>query len=249
MKQTFTKKDLLTGDIIEERNGDRGVVILEKDCILYQAGGLDELDIFTDDLFIDGPAREGDIFRVYRDPDGHAGFQKLYDAQPVFRRINNRATRERAAELDAKYDTKRGKALTLVLEPCFRRCDRMYVDFHDKREPDMALSEAPSMTALGKIKADRTFVRLPNTENLYLIYNRYQEERCLKGREKGEELGRFRGDSPIVSIPENDLHIYSRSLVVRMNTSGAIEDLQDGDIDKIRPFLCDMELPKQEATS
>ena len=125
----------------------------------------------------------------------------------------------------------------------------MYVDFNDKREPDIALSEAPSMTALGKIKADRTFVRLPNTENLYLIYNRYQEERCLKGREKGEELGRFRGDSPIVSIPENDLHIYSRSLVVRMNTSGTIEDLQDGDIDKISPFLYNMQLPKQEATS
>jgi len=30
MKQTFTKKDLLTGDIIEERNGDRGVVILKR---------------------------------------------------------------------------------------------------------------------------------------------------------------------------------------------------------------------------
>ena len=70
MKQTFTKKDLLTGDIIEERNGERGVVILEKGCILYQAGGLDELDIFTDDLFIDGPAREGDIFgRTCRLPE------------------------------------------------------------------------------------------------------------------------------------------------------------------------------------
>ena len=113
----------------------------------------------------------------------------------------------------------------------------------------MALSEAPSMTALGEIKTDRTFVRLPNTENLYLIYNRYQEERYLKGREKGESLGRFRGDSPIVNVHENDLHIYSRSLIVRMNPSGAVEDLQDGDIEKIRPFLCDMQLPKQEATS
>ena len=69
MKQSFTKKDLLTGDIIEERNGDRGVVILEKRCILYQNGGLDELDIFTEDLFNDGPFRCGDIFRV----DGPSG--------------------------------------------------------------------------------------------------------------------------------------------------------------------------------
>lgn len=52
MKNTFTKKDLQTGDIIQARNGDRGVVILEKDCILYQKGGLDCLDIFTEDLFV-----------------------------------------------------------------------------------------------------------------------------------------------------------------------------------------------------
>lgn len=31
------------------------------------SSGLDELDIFTDDLFVDGLQREGDIFKVYRD--------------------------------------------------------------------------------------------------------------------------------------------------------------------------------------
>ena len=59
MRKTFTKKDLHTGDIIETRNGERGVVILELDAIIYQAGGLDILDeVFTDDLFIDGPQRD-----------------------------------------------------------------------------------------------------------------------------------------------------------------------------------------------
>ena len=43
MAKEFAKKNLKTGDIIETRNGELGVVILEKDCILYQAGGLDEL--------------------------------------------------------------------------------------------------------------------------------------------------------------------------------------------------------------
>ena len=55
MAKEFTKKNLQTGDIIETRNGELGVVILEKDCILYQAGGLDELDVFTENLFVDGP--------------------------------------------------------------------------------------------------------------------------------------------------------------------------------------------------
>ena len=43
MAKEFSKKNLQTGDIIETRNGEFGVVILEKDCILYQAGGLDEI--------------------------------------------------------------------------------------------------------------------------------------------------------------------------------------------------------------
>ena len=63
MRKTFTKSDLHTGDIVETRNGERGVFIKELDCILYQAGGLDIFDeVFTDDLFVDGPQREGDIF-------------------------------------------------------------------------------------------------------------------------------------------------------------------------------------------
>ena len=117
MKQTFTKKDLLTGDVIEARNGDRGVVILEKECILYQKGGLDELDVFTDDLFVDGPFREGDIFKVYRDPDGPVGLQKLYDAQLVFRRINNRANRERVAQLDESITLSWAKLWLLFWNP------------------------------------------------------------------------------------------------------------------------------------
>ena len=49
MRRMFTKSDLETGDIIETRNGERGVVILDKNCIVYQAGGFDELDVFTDE--------------------------------------------------------------------------------------------------------------------------------------------------------------------------------------------------------
>ena len=78
MKHTFSKKDLHTGDIVECRNGERGVVILETDCIVWQAGGLDILDeVYTDDLFIDGQERSADIFKVYHDTDGVLGFNIL----------------------------------------------------------------------------------------------------------------------------------------------------------------------------
>ena len=99
MAKEFTKKNLQTGDIIETRNGEFGVVILEKNCILYQAGGLDELDVFTDDLFVDGPERDGDIFKVYSDPEGPIGFNKRFGIAPVFSRRNDKAAKERAEEL------------------------------------------------------------------------------------------------------------------------------------------------------
>ena len=38
---------------------------------------------------------------------------------------------------------------------------------------DLTMSEAPSMTAAGQIKIDRTFVSIPAAENLFLLYNQY----------------------------------------------------------------------------
>ena len=245
MKQTFTKKDLLTGDIIEARNGDRGVVILEKDCILYQEGGLDELDVFTDDLFVDGPFREGDIFRVYRDPDGPVGLQKLYDALPVFRRINNRATRERAAQIDELYNPIRGKTLMAILEDHSRKCHKTYIDLHDERDIDLMMSEAPSMTVCGQIPIDRTYVRFPDADNLFLLYNRYQEERHLKL--DVEYRGKDRDADPLVIIPEENLQIHSRCMVVRKDDSGNIEDLREGDLESIQKYLHRVQLSEKEA--
>ena len=247
MKQTFTKKDLLTGDIIEERNGDRGVVILEKDCILYQAGGLDELDIFTDDLFVDGPFREGDIFRVYRDPAGPVGLRKLYDAQPVFRRVNDRETRERAAQIDEKYDPVRGKTLTAVLEPYYRKCCKLFVDLNDERSIDYMMSQAPSMTACGQIPIGRTYVRIPDVDGLFLLYNQYQEEWHLKLEEK--DGGRHRNTEPLITIPEEDIRIHSRCMLVRRDGSGNIEDLRDGDLKCVQKYLHKMQLSEEENTS
>ena len=242
MKQTFTKKDLLTGDIIEARNGDRGVVILEKDCILYQGGGLDELDVFTEDLFIDGPCRDGDIFKVYRDPEGPIGFRKLFDAQPVFRRVNDRQTKERSAELSEKYDRTKGKYLVAVLEPFCRRCERMHIDLKNDQDFDLTLSEAPSMTVCGQIKIDRTYIRIPDTENLFLIYNKYQEERHLKQYEERKVHGHPGDADPIVIIPEENIEIHSRCLLVRLGASGEPENLQEDDLEKAWKYIFRMRL-------
>lgn len=64
----MTKKDLRTVDIIVNRSGYLGVVILETETVLYQLIGSDYLDDFKDDLtFDDEDYRDGDVMQVYRD--------------------------------------------------------------------------------------------------------------------------------------------------------------------------------------
>ena len=201
MKRDFTKKDLHTGDIIENRAGERGVVILETDCIVYQAGGLDIFkEVFTDDLFVDGTDRSGDIMKVYHDDeDGCLGFNKLFGLEPVFVRRNDRRTRERAAELSEKHDPNKGMVTAVLLEPCYRKYGEIPVDPSVRKtigDIDMTMSEAPSMTAAGEIKIDRTFVPVPGVENLFLLYNKYQEERHLRITEKHRVSGHPRDESP-----------------------------------------------------
>lgn len=247
MAQAFTKKDLQTGDIIETRNGERGVVILEKNCIVYQAGGFDELDVFTDDLFVDGPEREGDVFKVYREIVGPIGFNNRFGAAPVFRRRNDKTAKKRAAELSDKYEMKKGKARVIILEPCFRRCQKSYVDVTLKSDDaDFALSEAPTLTVLGKIKIDRTFIPVPHAENLFFLYNKYQEERHLRLDREREGRGDLKENEPIIIIPEDNIRIHSRSMIVRMNEDGMLEDLREEDFDKAEKYLHRMQFKHKE---
>lgn len=75
---------------------------------------------------------------------------------------------------------------------------------------------------------DRTIIRLPGSDNLVLIYNKYQEEERLAAKERA-----LREDNyvirPLASIPELALEIYSRCIVCRMNVTGELESLGEGD--------------------
>lgn len=249
MRRTFTKKDLHTGDIIETRNGERGVVILELDCILYQAGGLDIFDeCITDDLFIDGPQREGDIFKVYHDPEGPLGFNKLFGLDPVFQRRNDKRTKERAAELSDKHDRKKGKVNVIVLNPWHRRCEEHYIDpSFDKMDIDMVISEAPSMTACGQMKLDRTLIPVPDTEGLYILYNTYQEERHRKLDEKDKSRGWNKEEDlePMIIISDEmgqEHNIHSRCMLVRKESADRLGKLKEGDFEAARKYLNQMQL-------
>ena len=68
MANTFTKKDLRTGDIVVLRDRELGVVIAEKEVILYQNIGMSFLDDYFEDLLYDRLLEEpeNDIMEVIR---------------------------------------------------------------------------------------------------------------------------------------------------------------------------------------
>ena len=85
-------------------------------------------------------------------------------------------------------------------------------------------------------KIDRTIVPLPGTENLVLIYNKYQEERKLRNVEKWQRKEGYEA-KPYAVIPELDLKIYSRPAVCRISPDGKLESLQPEDMEAACKYL------------
>lgn len=83
---------------------------------------------------------------------------------------------------------------------------------------------------------DRTIIRIPKTDSLVLVYNRYQEEERLNWREEllREENYKLK---PLAVIPELDLVLYSRCIALRINEDGSFASLQDGDYSILKKYL------------
>ena len=73
-------------------------------------------------------------------------------------------------------------------------------------------------------KIDRTVVKLPNEDNLVIIYNKYQEEK-------------YSHLKPLATIPELNLDIHSRCIACRMNELGEPESLENEDFEKINKYF------------
>ena len=85
---------------------------------------------------------------------------------------------------------------------------------------------------------DRTIVHIPGSDNLVLVYNRYQEEQRL---EEGEKL--LRGENyeikPLAVIPEIGLTLFSRCIALRMTGDGSFASLWDGDSRILTKYLAE----------
>ncbi len=81
---------------------------------------------------------------------------------------------------------------------------------------------------------DRTILPIPGTRCV-LVYNRFEEERCLRDKERflredGYEM------KPLAFIPEESIELYSRCIVCGITESGELTDVTPED-SKIFDYL------------
>jgi hypothetical protein len=77
-----------------------------------------------------------------------------------------------------------------------------------------------------KEKIDRTIVHIPNSDNVVIVYNKYEEEIEVN-------------PNPLVIIPENNIKIYSRCIACRMNEDGELESLEVSDLKNLKQYLAE----------
>lgn len=78
-------------------------------------------------------------------------------------------------------------------------------------------------------KIDRSIIKLPNTDNLVLIYNKYQEEEVRKDNVTKSNI----------SIKENNTAIYSCCIVCRMDADRNISSVTQEDCKIVSKYLAE----------
>lgn len=92
-----------------------------------------------------------------------------------------------------------------------------------------------------KEKVDRSVIKIPNTENFVLVYNKYSEKESL------DDLCKFiqelrRDDSrfnPSAVIPELGVVLYSRCIICRMGDAGDFISMEKEDYGKVKKYLAE----------
>jgi len=252
MANTFTKKDLKTGDIVVLRDRELGVVIAEKGVILFQNIGMGILDDYSEDLLYDEffEEPENDIMEVVRGWfDSPVSFLDPYDGRLVFKRKDElgfiekeddsekagkeKSGKEKAEAVSAELPRKKSDFLTIIAQAFYGNRTMTEISTEDMDRFILGYLDR-SMEVSQPI--DRTIVRVPGTDGFVLVYNKYQEEKRLR---QGEELLREEGYEikPLATIPELNLKLYSRCIALRMNEKGEFGGLQEGDGEFIEKYL------------
>lgn len=263
----MTKKDLMTGDIVVERGGYLAVVIkteAKDEYLLYSNSGYDYLEDYNDDLTYKFPKDNEDptdIMQVYRAPAGGISFVDYEDEEPIYERDCGwtKPTEEEMAKAEAESKAQREQLMEdekeKIAENKKNLIDIIAQHFYGNRtgttinrnDVDRFILGYMDESLMASEPIDRTVVKVPRTDNLVVIYNKYQEDEYINVdfpryyAEKGEEYKERWGEElkPHISceIPEINFKIHTRCIVCRIDENGILQSLEEGDAEKfIRYF-------------
>ena len=244
----MTKKDLMTGDIIVNRGGYLGVVLMEREEILYKYIGSDPLDDLNSDLtFIDADYKDGDIMEVYRDTN----FLDIEngDVYPIYQRDFNwkKATDKNKKENQGENKMNISNDSIKIIAQGFygnrtaTEIKRKDINFFLKGilSPEIFPNEDK--------KVDRKMVRVPNTDNIVIVYDQNEENECIneafpKAYERNavkykERTGKDFTMYVTCKIPEINFKIHTRCFACRIGEDGELYSLENGDSAKFIEYF------------
>ena len=247
------KNELRNGDIVITRDGYVGVVIKteSEEYIMYaNESGYDSLDDYNEDMIHEYDPGDPDIMQVYRTDSGICSFMDYDDFEPIYER-DYTWIKPSKEQLDARKE-ERKIAYEKKMEEIMKNREVVRQNnisilaqaFYGNRTGTEIAIDDMDCFILGhldgklmeKDRVDRSIINIPGTDNIVLIYNKYQEE---KKREYVEELKMKKEYEykPLAIIPELGLELYSRCIVCRMNVAGEFESLKEDDFDKFIDYL------------
>ena len=227
------RNDLRNGDIVILRNDDLGLFMADKEVIIYQTGGYDFADpTFDDDLTSADGETDFDIMQVYRGYDEVISFSDYDEGDLIFERDETWegpvSERRKARESEPHPQVVR-RGITIIAQAFYG--NRTRTEINPDKIDAFILGHLDNRVFEGE-KIDRSIIKIPGTDNLVLVYNKYEEEGA------GNPVHGYK-PKPLAVIPEMDIRIFSRCIVCRMNNGGELESLEPEDLGKFVRYLAE----------
>lgn len=256
----MTEKDLRTGDVVLQRDGNIGMYIEKNDdgFIVYQSTGYDFIDQFNDGDLTDASGEsEFDIMQVYREDDGVLDFLYYEDGELIFERdaawtrpsAEEMADRERRlhdkGETEQKVDTER------IAKNCKKLISVIAQGFYGNRtETQIERSKVKSFLRgylsselpCEESQVEISSVKVPESENIVIVYDLNQEREYMEVKfpEQFKKYGaEYFADTRKEMIPhitceiaELGFKIHTRCFACRIDETGELQGLENDDGEK-----------------
>ena len=246
----MTKKDLMTGDIIVNRGGYLGVVLMEREEILYQYIGSDPLEDLNIDLtFIDADYRDGDIMEVYRDTNfldiENGDVYPIYQRDFNWKKATNKSKKENQNQGENKMKVS-NDSIKIIAQSFYGNRTATEI----KREDINFFLKgilSPALFPKEDKKVDRKIVRVPNADNIVIVYDQNEEDEYInatfpKSYERNavkynERTGKDYTMHITCEIPEINFKIHTRCFACRIGEDGELYSLEKGDSKKFISYF------------